>query len=67
MKLSDAYKDVKIKFRDEREGNEWVIYATKKGKTGVGRGLYAPICPHNSPGFVAATQQAIDDLERQLS
>jgi hypothetical protein len=67
VRLTDAYRDGLIKFRDTREGDEWVIYATKGGKTGVGRGPYAPIRAHHSPGFRQATQQAIDDLERQLN
>jgi hypothetical protein len=68
MKLAEAYRDFSIRFRDavDPDTNEWVVYATKKGKTGEGRAPYA------QPGsgerrHLQATQAAIDDLERKLS
>jgi hypothetical protein len=65
MKLADAYRGG-VKFRDTREGDEWVIYAKKGKVTGVGRAPYEPAGAGNKR-HLEATQAAIDDLERKLS
>jgi len=66
MKLSDAYRDRDLWFRDEydRETGERVVYAMKNGMTGEGRAPWPT--PPDCNGLVAI-QRAVDDLERKLA
>lgn len=74
MKLTDAYKDDGIMFRDMFEGGMRIVHATKNGVTGIGCEPWPP--PKDEQGHIIpraqrpdsphATQHAIDDLEHKL-